>query len=286
MKYDVIVIGNGPAGISSAIYAKRSNQNVLVISKYGSSLLKAKDIENYYGFEDVISGEELYNKGIKQAKNLGIDVIEDEVVGLSFFNEYEISTPSNTYNSLALIVATGLGRNAPNIKGIKEYEGKGVSYCAVCDGFFYRKKDVVVIGNQDYALHEANELRHIANKVTILTNGLEPTFDDSIEVNKKKIKEIIGEDKVEKVVFEDGSELETSGVFIAVGVATSVDFARKIGAEVQNNKIVVNDLMQTNLPGLFACGDNTKGMLQIAKAVYEGSVAGTEAAKYVRSLKK
>ena len=187
--------------------------------------------------------------------------------------------------SKAVIVSTGANRVAPRIKGLKEFEGRGVSYCAVCDGFFYRRKNVAVLGNKEYALHELNVLQPIANEVTLLTNGLEYNQNEEVNLNTLKIKEIRGNEVIEEVVFEDDSTLKIDGLFIAIGTASSVDFARKLGAEIENNKIVVNELMQSNLPGLYACGDATKGVPQIAKAVYEGMVAGMDASKYVRNMK-
>lgn len=281
--YDIIIIGNGPAGCSAAIYATRANKKVLVISKRNSNLLKAKEVENYYGFIDPINGEELYNNGILQAKRLGATFVDEEVVGLAYYDSYYVKTPSNEYNAKAVILATGTNRVAPRISNIKEYEGKGVSYCAVCDGFFYRKKKVAVLGNKAYALNEANELKHLASEVVILTNGEEVLFDDnSFKIDKRKITKLAGDGSLEKIVFEDNDELEVSGLFVALGTANSVDFALKLGAEIKNNKLVVNDKMQTNLPNLYACGDNTPGMLQVAKAVYEGAVAGTEASKNIK----
>ena len=285
MIYDVIVIGNGPAGISSAIYVKRNNLNVLVVSKQQSNLLLADKIENYYGFENPISGKELYNQGLNQAKNLNIPLVDEEVVDVTFMGNYEVTTSANKYVAKTVIVSTGANRVAPKIKGLKEFEGRGVSYCAVCDGFFYRKKDVAVLGNKEYALHELNVLKQFANSVTLLTNGLEYNLDELVDLEQRKIKEIRGKEVVEEIVFEDDSSLKVSGLFVAVGVASSLDFARKLGAEIQNNKLVVNELMQTNLPGLYACGDAVKGTPQIAKAVYEGMIAGMDASKYVRNLK-
>lgn len=285
MIYDVIVIGNGPAGISSAIYVKRNNLNVLVVSKQQSNLLLADKIENYYGFENPISGKELYNQGLNQAKNLNIPLVDEEVVDVTFMGNYEVTTSANKYVAKTVIVSTGANRVAPKIKGLKEFEGRGVSYCAVCDGFFYRKKDVAVLGNKEYALHELNVLKQFANSVTLLINGLEYNLDELVDLEQRKIKEIRGNEVVEEIVFEDDSSLKVSGLFVAVGVASSLDFARKLGAEIQNNKLVVNELMQTNLPGLYACGDAVKGTPQIAKAVYEGMIAGMDASKYVRNLK-
>lgn len=274
--YDVIVIGSGPAGITAAIYAKRRNLSILVISKGIGALQKAEKIDNYYGFENGISGKELYVNGIKQAKNLGIDFIEDEVINIEYINQFTVETVNSKYEAKAVILATGVSRNIPNIKGIKEFEGKGVSYCAVCDSFFYKGKDVAVLGDGNYAIHEFETLKPIASSVTILTNGntMVENRDSSIEVNSKKIREFRGDTKLEEVEFEDNTIQNLNGVFIAMGTASSSDLARKIGARIENNNIIVNENMETTVPGLFACGDCTGGLLQISKAVYEGAKAG------------
>ena len=274
--YDVIVIGSGPAGITAAIYSKRRNLSILVISKGNGTLQKAEKIDNYYGFENGISGKELYVNGIKQAKNLGIDFIEDEVINIEYINQFTIETVNSKYEAKAVILATGVSRNVPNIKGIKEFEGKGVSYCAVCDSFFYKGKDVAVLGDGNYAIHEFETLKPIASSVTILTNGntMVENRDSSIEVNSKKIREFRGDTKLEEVEFEDNTIQNLNGVFIAMGTASSSDLARKIGARIENNNIVVNENMETTVPSLFACGDCTGGLLQISKAVYEGAKAG------------
>ena len=274
--YDVIVIGSGPAGITAAIYAKRRSLSILVISKGMGALQKAEKIDNYYGFENGISGKELYENGIKQAKNLGIDFIEDEVINIEYINQFTVETVNSKYEAKAVILATGVSRNVPNIKGIKEFEGKGVSYCAVCDSFFYKGKDVAVLGDGNYAIHEFETLKPVASSVTILTNGnaMVENRDSSIEVNNKKIREFRGNTKLEEVEFEDNTIQYLNGVFIAMGTASSSDLARKIGARIENNNIVVNENMETTVPGLFACGDCTGGLLQISKAVYEGAKAG------------
>ena len=274
--YDVIVIGSGPAGFTAAIYAKRRNLSILVISKGNGALQKAEKIDNYYGFENGISGKELYENGIKQAKNLGIDFIEDEVINIEYINQFTVETVNSKYEAKAVVLATGVSRNVPNIKGIKEFEGKGVSYCAVCDSFFYKGKDVAVLGDGNYAIHEFETLKPIASSVTILTNGntMVENRDSSIEVNSKKIREFRGDTKLEEVEFEDNTIQNLNGVFIAMGTASSSDLARKIGARIENNNIVVNENMETTVPSLFACGDCTGGLLQISKAVYEGAKAG------------
>lgn len=284
----IIVIGAGPAGISASLYTRRAGIETTVIGKDEGALLKADEIENYYGFPEVISGRELIENGIRQAKRIGVDIVREEVVNLTFTDKLTVKTTEREYGADAIILATGASRMIPNIKGFAEYEGRGLSYCAVCDAFFYRGEDVAVLGCCDFAIHEAMELLPIAKSVTLITNA-EPHIDEipeGIVVNTKKIAEFSGDGRLDTVTFEDGSTLNVSGVFVAIGVAGSSDLAKKIGAATEKNRILVDENMATNIPGLYAAGDCTGGLLQISKAVYEGAKAGTEAVKYVRSLEK
>ena len=279
--YDVIIIGAGPAGISAGLYTKRANLDVLILYKDKSALEKTECIENYYGFENGISGKELYKTGIQQAKNLGIDVKKEEVTNIQFGenNQYMVMTEKETYKTKTVIFATGNKKNTPKIKGIKEFEGKGVSYCAVCDGFFYKNKDVSILGNGKYAISEANELINI-----ILTDGKEaPEIRaDNVKIDTRKIREVRGEKKVEEVEFDDNSKTKTDGIFVALGVAGGTEFAKKLGIITKKDRIVVNENMETNIPGIYACGDCVGGLLQISKSVYEGAKAGLQAIQYIR----
>lgn len=282
MEYDVIIIGAGPAGISAGLYTKRANKKTLIIYNNESSLEKATKIENYYGFENGISGEKLYKKGIEQAKNLGINVKKEEVIKIDKIKDiFEVKTVNENYTAKNVVLATGNKKNKPDIKNIEKFDGKGVSYCAICDGFFYRGKDVVVIGNGNYAIAETNDLINIVNHVTILTNGKKiPEFRaENVDIENRKAVAIEGNDNVEAVELDDGTKLKTDGVFVAQGVAGSTDFARKIGALVKNKKIVVNEKMQTTVEGLYACGDCIGGTLQVAKAVNDGMTAGIDIIK-------
>ena len=282
-----IIIGSGPAGISAALYLQRSGKvQTVVISKGIGALAKAEKIENFYGFSEPISGRELHENGIEGAKRLGVQFIEEEVVSLSYNAEMHpiVSTTQQDYSADAVLIATGTSRKTVPIKGLKEHEGKGVSYCAVCDAFFFRKKPVCVIGNGEYAVHEAEVLASTSGSVTILTNGLKMASEvpESIAVIGKKIISVNGEVTVESVQFEDGDTLEVKGVFVALGVAGSGELARKVGAETENGRIKVNEKMQTNLPGLYAAGDCTGGMLQVYKAVYDGATAGLAMLEYLK----
>lgn len=281
---DVIIVGNGPAGVSAAIYIQRAGLNSLIIGKDAGSLGKAEKVENYYGFINPISGKKLVSNGLLQAKRLGATYIKDEVIGIYYDGSFTVNTKNKSFNSKALLIATGTAKNRPKIKGLKEFEGKGISYCAVCDGFFYRGKNVAVIGNSDYALHEAKELMPLVKSLTILTNGdsLNTSVPKEINVDYNKILSIEGNEEAEYISFDNGNSINFDGIFVAIGSASSSDLAMKIGADINLNNIVVDKNMQTNIEGLFAAGDCTGGMLQISKAIYEGSKAGTEIIKYIR----
>ena len=283
--YDTIIIGAGPAGITAGIYAKRGNLETLIIHNCESALQKATKIENYYGFIDGITGDKLYYNGIRQAEKLGIDVKNEEVLKIEFCADgFKVITNVKTHLTKSIILATGTKKNAPKIKGIKEFEGKGISYCTICDGFFYKNKTVAVVGNGSYAVSEANDLINIVSKLIILTNGAErPQIrGDNVEINSKPIKEFAGQDKIEKVEFNDGTDLKIDGAFIAQGSADSSDFARKLGIILNDNKIKVDENMETNIKGIFACGDCIGGTLQISKAVDDGMVAGLSVIKYLK----
>ena len=325
--YDIIIIGAGPAGISASLYAKRAGMNVLVLYHGTSELEKAHKIDNYYGFADGISGKELFDNGIKQAQNLGVEVLEKEITNIEMnvnadsnmnvsgnMNEgqqpiYNVKAIDQTFEAKAVIIATGNKKVRPNIPGIVEFEGKGISYCAICDGFFYRNKNVAIIGNGEFALSEAEDLENVVNSITILTNGeaigenegaseenvgnengFEGRFkglSDKYKVDTRKIKQITGEQKVKAIEFEDGDILEIDGIFVAEGIAGGGSFAKKLGIITKGDNgdnLEVNENMETNIKGIFACGNLTGGLLQVNKAVYEGAKAGLQAVKFIKGI--
>lgn len=296
---NIVIIGAGPAGISAALYAARGNMNPLVINNGIGALEKAEKIENYYGLEQPLSGKELYERGISQAEALGVRILDAEVLGISGFDTFTVKTTAGDFDTVSVILATGGKRSAPKIPGLKEFEGRGVSYCAVCDAFFYRGKEVAVVGNGEFALHEAEELRNVTQDVTIYTDGKEPEFsrEHPIAVNTMKIQAIEGDDKVSGLLMQsdtaaqdaeapENSFYPADGVFVALGTAGSTEIARQMGAEITDKgNIKTDEEMATTIPGLFAAGDCTGGLLQISKAVYEGSMAAISAGKYVRHKK-
>lgn len=312
--YDIVIIGAGPAGISAALYAVRANLKVAVLYAGETQLEKAHKIDNYYGFVDGISGIDLYNNGIEQAKTLGVEVKNEQVTHIEMLSSsfetssetqkglYSVKTTLGEYQSSSIIIATGNKKLRPKIAGLIDFEGKGVSYCAVCDGFFYRKKQVAVIGNGEYALEEASYLAHLASSVTILTDGKSPdtvkdalsklvaSGDDAFKkilVEERKIISVSGNGesaRVKSVNLDGGDELAVDGVFVALGNAGGADFAKKLGLELEGDSIKTDEKMKTNAPGIFACGNVTGGLLQVCKAVYEGAVAGLSAVEYVRQI--
>ena len=281
---NVVIIGSGPAGVSAALYTARAGVDTTVLTKGPGALARSEGIENYYGVPGNITGAELERRGIEGAKEVGVKFVETEAVGLTFTDKLTVETLNGDYPADAVILATGASRTAPPVPGLAALEGHGVSYCATCDAFFYRGKNVAVMGSGEYALHEASALLPLAASVTLLTGGAQLTadFPPEITVRTEKVEAILGEEKVTGVRLAGGEELPMDGVFIALGVAGSTALARKMGAEVDGNKIVVDANMMTTIPGLFAAGDCTGGLLQVAKAVYEGAVAGNEAAKALR----
>lgn len=285
MLYDVIIIGSGPAGISAGLYTKRAGLKTLIISKGVGTLEKAEKIENYYGFLSQ-GGIELQKVGENQAENLGIEIKREEVMNIRYNENFIVETLNFEYEAKIVVIATGNSRKKSNIKGLKEFEGRGVSYCATCDGFFYQGKNVAVLGNREYAIHEAQNLLPIAKKVILLTNGEQfvEKRHKGIEVDENKIREFRGTNSIEQVEFEDNTIKKIDGVFIALGMASSSDLAKKIGIMLdEKENIKVNNKMETNVKGIYACGDCTGGIFQVAKAVYEGMVAGMSIIQYLKN---
>ena len=287
--FDIIIIGKGPAGVSAAVYGARANKKVLIIAKDFGWLAKTDSIENYYGFEQPVKAMDLLNAGISQARRFGVQFEEAEVVGVEKLEDFTVSTTNAVFTSKVVIIATGMPRNKAAISNLAAYEGRGVSYCSTCDGFFYKGKAVGVVGNSDYAYKEATELIHFTKNITLFTNGREykgqttnpSMFDPDIKIDKRKIKSIEGVDNIERLLFEDGSTIPLDGLFVAEGSASALDLAYKMGIENNGKTITVDKKQSTNLPGLFAAGDCTGGILQVSVAVGEGATAGMAAIEFL-----
>lgn len=281
----VLIIGAGPAGVSAALYARRGGADVTVVAKGAGALRTAACVENYYGIEDPVTGTELARRGIAGARRLGVVFVTDEVLGVRGDEDgFAVDGKTTRYRCDAVILATGAVRGTLSVPGIREFTGRGVSSCAVCDAFFYRGKTVAVVGAGAYALHEIRVLQPHAARVILLTNGAEPTvgIPPEVDVYPAQIARIEGERSVSRVVFADGTSADTAGVFLAIGTAGTAELAEKLGVLMDDGKVVVRAHMETNVPGVYAAGDCTGGLLQIVKAAYEGAEAGLAVVRHLQ----
>lgn len=283
---DLIIIGGGPAGLSAALYVLRAGFSVKIFAKDLGALQNAEIIDNYLGFDESVSGMELLEKSKRQVIRKGAQIYTDEVVSLSWNNVFEITTPSGKENSRAVLIASGASRKKLKISGLDKFEGSGVSYCAVCDAFFYRGKDAAVVGGGEFALNEVNELINAAKSVSLLTNGEEISamFPKTVKIYNERITEVFGKERLEGVRFADGKEINVDGIFIAYGTADAGALARELGLALKNGKIAVDENMKTSLAGAFAAGDCTGGVMQVSVAVGEGAKAGLSAVEFLRKL--
>lgn len=290
-QYDVIIIGRGPAGLSSALYTARAKLSTLVLGGETSALQNAQ-IENYFGFEHPVSGAQLLQAGVKQARRLGVTLLGEQVTAIEADDGYTVQTDAGKYHATAVLLATGQPPRRPAIPGLAALEGRGVSYCTTCDGFFFRGKRVGVLGSGNYAVQEALELLPLTQGVTIFTNGQPARFTGDyaaqaarFTLEQRPIATLRGGDALQAIVLTDG-ETPLDGLFVALGTASSADFATKLGVLTNGNAIVIDEAGHTNLDGVFAAGDCTGGLRQIAVAVGQGAVAGKSIIDYVRTLNK
>ena len=280
--YDSIIIGAGPAGISAAIYLKRYNLNPLVINSGSSSLEKAT-IENYYGIKS-ISGTELFQNGIEQAKSLGVEVIDAEVTAIDSFNGLTVKTTNGSFTGKTIFLGLGKSRTKLNIKGANDLLGKGISMCATCDGFFFRKKAIGIVGSGKFMEEELDVLKNFTPNITIFTDG-NPYTNAEFNVVTDKITEVFGDGKLEGLKTSN-STYKIQGLFVAIGSANASDFANHLGIAVDEKKnIVVDKNYMTNVKGIFAGGDCIGGMLQVVKAVSDGAQAALAIKNYIQAQK-
>jgi len=291
--YDIIIIGGGPAGLSASIYSKRFGLSTLLIEKFGigGQVLLTDLVENYPGFPEGIKGPELVYKMEEQAKKFGVEFLIDEVLDVEIDNEIKkTKTNSSIYESDGLIISTGVNPKKLDIPGEKEFTGKGVSYCAICDAFFYKNKNVLVVGGGDTALTEALYLTNFANKVYIIhrrdkLRAAQYLQEKAFKNNKIEfifnsiLKEIKGEKRVEKVLIQNIKEdriyeLDVDGIFIYIGLAPNSSlFKDKINLD-ENGFINTDSEMRTNKKFVYAVGDvRKKELRQIITACADGAIA-------------
>ena len=280
-----IVIGAGPGGMSAAIYLKRAGIDVTLIEKMvpGGEMLKTNKIENYLGF-DSIDGGELALRMSSQVKDLGIEIIRDDITGISYDNTFIVTGLKNKYQADYVIIATG---RVPRKLGLDMEEAllnRGISYCATCDGAFYKGKEVAIVGGGDSALTEALYLSDICLKVYVLVRKDLKASDilqnrvknkDNIVILKNvSVSQFISSDSLTGVLLNDGRKLDVNGLFIAIGGTPDISFLKNLNVDTINGYIKTDDKMRTNIKGLYAVGDvRYKDFYQIITAASDGAIA-------------
>ncbi len=303
--YDVIVIGSGPGGMTAALYTSRSDLSTLIIERGapGGQLINTAEVENYAGFKS-IKGPELANNMYEGATQFGAEYTFGDVREIIDGKEYkQIITSNKIFKARTIVIATGAEHKKIGIPGENELNGRGVSYCAVCDGAFFRDRPLVVVGGGDSAVEEGTYLTQFASKVTIVHRRDELRAQQILQdraFNNDKVdfiwdtvvEEIEGENNVDALQLRnvktgEVSELPADGVFIYIGLLPNSDAFLDLGITDQEGWIVTDDHMETSAPGIFAVGDVRQTVLrQVATAVGDGSIAGDAAYTYVESLKE
>ncbi len=280
---DIAIIGAGPAGLSAAINGVIRNKKVKVIGKNPNTsyLYKAEKVDNYLGIHDV-TGPEMVDQFVKHAIEMGVEIVDGRVLEIFPMGDYyALNVDNNFIEAKTVIIANGLGKSKA-MPGEKEFLGKGVSYCATCDGMLYRDKTVVLIGETEEAEEDANYLQEVTAKTYYV-----PLYQDVKHVNPKveiiyaKPQQVLGEQVVTGLTLDD-RDLEAQGVFIAKETMPITQILG--GLELEKNSIKVNRQMETNMPGIYAAGDCTGRPYQVSKAVGEGVVAALEAVSYLHKL--
>lgn len=307
--YDIVIIGGGPAGLTAGLYACRAREKTLLVEKglCGGQILTADTIENFPGFPDGIKGPELAGWMLKQAEHFGIEIKMAEVKtvnpekgeGRKF--RIEVNN-SEKIEALAIVIASGAKWNSLNIPGEKELAGRGVSYCATCDGPLFRNKDVVVVGGGDTAVEDALFLTKFANKVTVVHRRdrlrAARILQERVLANKRielclksVATEVIGKNKVEGLKIRDVNTdkertIKADGVFVLIGITPNSGIVKDLVKLCPKGYIITDDEMRTSAEGIFACGDvRMKLLRQVVTAAGDGAIAATSAGHYVERLK-
>ncbi len=300
-EYDVVIIGGGPAGLTAGIYTARARLKSLLLEKgaTGGWIINAGVVENYPGFPDGINGLELADAMQQQALKFGLETLTAEVTGLDLKSEQKVlKTSEGDIIAGAVIIAGGSDRIKLGVPGEEEFTGRGVAYCAVCDGFFYRDIPVAVVGGGNAAMNEALELTKFASKVTVIhrRDELRATkilqerafAEPKIEFLWNTVVEAIeGEDAVKNLRLKnvktgEKSTLDISGIFVATGFRPNTGYLKNIVGLAENGTIITNEKMETNVPGILAAGDiRANSIRQVAAAVGDGAVAAIYAERHI-----
>ncbi|NVM03559.1 MAG: FAD-dependent oxidoreductase [Candidatus Helarchaeota archaeon] len=296
-EYDVIIIGAGPAGLTAGIYAIRANLKTIIFSgKSPPRITLANNIENYPGFIEPISGNELLDRMQKQTEALGATIRDEDVISAYLdADEKMVSTKNKVYKSKVVIIATGMGPRRKTLVGEENFVGRGLSYCATCDGPLYRGKKVILMGNDKETGEEALELLGMGVDVSIYTNGKNFEVEESLIKRIKergikidedsKLKEVFGTQSVKGIILENDDKIESDGVFIVYTMPSSMLLQSSGLKLTEDNRLDVNSQMETNIKGVYAAGDVVCEVKQISTAVGTGATAAQNAIKYIRALK-
>ncbi len=298
--YDLIIIGAGPAGFSAAIYATRREMKTLIISRdVGGQIIWANDIENYPGFK-TINNFELITKFKEHSLQFGAELKENEVININKHEDstFTIQTKESEYRTKAIILALGLIPKQLKVPGENDFNGKGISYCANCDGPFYRNKTVTIVGGGNSAFDAAEVMSKIADKVYLLNRTDKyKAFDSLVNkvkninnieiINNAETKEIKGQTKVEYLSYQNKDnkliDLKTDGIFIEIGRKANTEIVDAFVDKDEHGQIIVNKKLMTKTPGLFAAGDVVSGdFKQIPIAIGQGTVAALAAYQYLQ----
>ena len=296
--YDIIIVGAGPAGLTAAIYGRRANKSVLVLEakSYGGQIINTLDIENYPA-NNHISGFDFATNLYNQAKELGAEIVFDKVVEVT--DSKQVITTTNKYQAKSIIIATGSDNRKLGLSNEQELIGKGISYCATCDGAFFKNKDVAVVGGGNTALEDALYLSNIANKVYLIHRretfrGEDKTVSqlkakNNVEfVFNSSVTKLIADDRLNSIEVTDNEgntrTINVDGLFVAIGRAPETDSYKNIININEAGYIVAGEDCTTNVPGIFVAGDTrTKEVRQLVTATSDGAVAASKAIKYVES---
>ncbi|MDH7481512.1 MAG: thioredoxin-disulfide reductase [Armatimonadota bacterium] len=304
--YDVVIIGGGPAGLSAGIYAMRSRLKTILLEKYlpGGQMVLIDHIENYPGFPGGTSGLEITSRMEEQARLLGLEIISSEVQSLDLSRRDKVvHSSTGDYHTKTIIIASGATPRRLGLPNEDRLTGKGVSYCATCDGIFFKGKEIAVVGGGDSAVQDAVFLSRFANKIAIIHRRdtlrackilQERVFKNpKITVKWNTIAvEILGKEKVEGLVIENVATgkretLPVEGVFVLVGTDPNTEFVHGAVVTDEQGYILTNEEMQTNVPGVFAAGDcRRKSLRQLITAAADGAIAAVSAEKYIESLEQ
>lgn len=299
--HDVIIVGGGPSGLTAALYCARANLNILLIERMflGGQMATTDILENYPGFEEPISGFELAMRMENQAKRFGVEIVNEDVIKMNLDEKVKlIETTDKVYRSKVVILCMGAVPRKMGLPKEKEFRGAGISYCATCDGSFYKEKNVVVVGGGDTAAVDAIYLARLCKKVYLIhrrdklraTKAIQKEIfsNDKIEIVwDSTVEEIIGEFGVDGIIVKNVKtnktrQIETGGIFVAIGVIPNTKRVKDKLPLSKEGYIVTDEKMQTGIPGVLAAGDiRDKVLRQIITAASDGAIAAYVAERYI-----